>query len=204
MEKFLALPIEKQHKILDGAMYVFASHGYKKASINDIAIRADISKSMIFYYFGKKKNLYLYLVNVVNDEIIGKIDDEKVMKTDDFFEKIIGATSKKFNVLAKYPYSLKFLTSFYLERDEEVVNDVMRIINASYAKRDSYIKYDINTSKFKDGINFDLVLSLLTKVSEGYISNITNGLEIDLTEIQSEFNALVKMLRENLYKEEYL
>lgn len=61
LDKFLALPKEKQKAILDGAMQVFGSAPYKKASVGDIAKAAGISKGMVFYYFGSKKELYLFL-----------------------------------------------------------------------------------------------------------------------------------------------
>jgi len=63
MEKFLNLPMEKQNSIIDAALKTFAVHGYKKTSISDISSSAGISKAMVFYYFGTKKELYLYLVN---------------------------------------------------------------------------------------------------------------------------------------------
>ena len=51
MEKFLALSQEKQATIRNAALACFASHGYEKTSINDIAVAAGISKTAIFQYF---------------------------------------------------------------------------------------------------------------------------------------------------------
>ena len=45
MDKFLALTEEKQTTIRNAALGCFAKHGYEKASINDIAVAAGISKS---------------------------------------------------------------------------------------------------------------------------------------------------------------
>ena len=61
MEKFLALSIKKQDTIRNAALACFAKHGYEKASINDIAVAAGISKASIFQYFGNKQALYQYL-----------------------------------------------------------------------------------------------------------------------------------------------
>ena len=50
MEKFFALSNEKQNTIRNAALACFAKHGYEKASINDIAVAAGISKASIFQY----------------------------------------------------------------------------------------------------------------------------------------------------------
>lgn len=60
-EKFLNLSEEKQQKIIDGAIQVFAENDYKHASTDQMAALAGISKGLLFYYFKNKKTLYLFL-----------------------------------------------------------------------------------------------------------------------------------------------
>ena len=60
-EKFFALPEEKRRRIVNAAMEVFGKNEYKRASTDDIAARAGISKGLLFHYFGSKKELYFYL-----------------------------------------------------------------------------------------------------------------------------------------------
>ena len=55
MDKFLALTEEKRTAILNAALQCFGKFGYEKASINDIAVAAHISKASVFQYFGSKK-----------------------------------------------------------------------------------------------------------------------------------------------------
>ena len=55
MDKFLALTEEKRLTILNAALQCFGKFGYEKASINDIAVAAHISKASVFQYFGSKK-----------------------------------------------------------------------------------------------------------------------------------------------------
>lgn len=63
MEKFFAISEEKQTTIRNAALACFAKHGYEKASINDIASAAGISKASMFQYFGSKPALYEYLLH---------------------------------------------------------------------------------------------------------------------------------------------
>ena len=60
MDKFLALSEKKQKTIINAALQCFGKFGYEKASINDIAVAAHISKASVFQYFGSKKQLYIF------------------------------------------------------------------------------------------------------------------------------------------------
>ena len=61
-EKFYQLPCGRREKIIRSAYQVFSRNEYKRASMSAIADAAGISKSLLFYYFKNKKELYLYLV----------------------------------------------------------------------------------------------------------------------------------------------
>ena len=60
-EKFFSLPEEKQQAIINAGFRVFSKNTYKKSPVSEIAAEAGISKSLLFYYFRNKKELYLFL-----------------------------------------------------------------------------------------------------------------------------------------------
>ena len=60
-EKFFSLPEEKQQEIINAGYRVFSQNTYKKSPVSEIAAEAGISKSLLFYYFRNKKELYLFL-----------------------------------------------------------------------------------------------------------------------------------------------
>lgn len=72
---FLNLPLEKQHRILDGALSEFAENGYAKASLNILVAKLGISKGSIFQYFGDKAGLFnsvfVHAVEMVKDQLRG-------------------------------------------------------------------------------------------------------------------------------------
>lgn len=55
-DKFFALPKEKQDRILNAGYRVFSQNSYKKSPMNEIALEAGISKSLLFFYFKIKKS----------------------------------------------------------------------------------------------------------------------------------------------------
>ncbi len=60
-QSYFQLPSYKQKNLLNSGYKLFALYPYKKASMNAIASEADISKSLLFYYFKDKKEYYLLL-----------------------------------------------------------------------------------------------------------------------------------------------
>ena len=69
-EKFFTLSPEKQARITNAALEVFARNDYKHASTDDIAAKAGISKGLLFYYFRNKQSLYLYLYDYALEQVL--------------------------------------------------------------------------------------------------------------------------------------
>ncbi len=67
-QTFFNLPEDKRQAILDLAIEEFAEHNYKNASISRIVERAGIAKGSFYQYFADKKELYLYLIELVTQE----------------------------------------------------------------------------------------------------------------------------------------
>lgn len=52
-----------QERILEAAVELFIEQGYDGVSINDVAVRANVAKGLVFYYYKNKENLF----NIVLD-----------------------------------------------------------------------------------------------------------------------------------------
>jgi len=56
-----------EEKILDASNFIFLQYGYHGTTIQKIAKRAEVGKSMVHYYFRSKDNLYrLAIKNVID------------------------------------------------------------------------------------------------------------------------------------------
>lgn len=204
MEKFMALPDQKRKAIIDAALLMFGRAGYKKASINDIATKAGFSKSILFHYFGNKKSLYLYLIEYSSTIIMDSLDKLKASFSDDFFERILGGTRVKLELIKRHPFIGSFLTSAYLETDDEVKAEVKAFWKKGEIFRNEFTLKDLDTSRFKESVKPELVLEILIKYSEGCVGSISNFKDIDLEHVEAQFTECVLMMRDNFYKEEYL
>ena len=59
--KFFDLKKEKQDRMINAALKVFAQQGYHHASTDDIVREAGISKGLLFHYFGSKLGVYTFV-----------------------------------------------------------------------------------------------------------------------------------------------
>lgn len=200
MEKFENLPDEKQNTIIDAALKIFATNGYKKASISDIATKAGISKAMVFHYFGTKKELYLYLIRLCYSIITNEIKENFNRNITDFFERITLASDIKIAAMKKHTAILAFLTSIYFETDKEVRKDIEVMLAEGEEFRNHLALDDLDTSKFKENIDVNLVMKMLVWMAEGFSNDLNLKGEFDLDTMCNEFYKCLDLLKENLYK----
>src|SRR6202034_4441911 len=59
--------------ILEVAGQVFARDGYHAASMDDIASGAEVSKPMVYAYFGSKERLYLAYIERTGGELLQRL-----------------------------------------------------------------------------------------------------------------------------------
>ncbi len=60
--RFKEMRLRSEEKILDAALELFATNGYKNTSISEIAKKADISKGLMYNYFASKNALLRAIV----------------------------------------------------------------------------------------------------------------------------------------------
>ncbi len=204
MEKFHNLPIEKQSTIIDAALDAFGRNGYKKTSVSDIANAAGISKAMVFHYFGTKKDLYFYLLNFSSNMIMDEINDKFDSSVTDFFERIIMATMLKMAVIKKHPATLSYLSSVFYETNEEVKDGIISLMSQGDSFRNKIALEGIDYSKFKDSVDVKLVMKMLTSISESYVNPYKSIQQEDLDVMIKDLFEIMDLLKNNLYKEQYL
>ena len=197
MDKFTNLPSDKQQRIIDAALQVFGSYSYKKASVGDIASAAGISKGMVFHYFGSKRTLYFYLINMCGKLLTTEREKHLDKTVTDFFDRIKMATLIKIAAMKKYPYILGFLKNVYSETDPEVAEEINT--TASTGKKNSWeaLLVGIDTSKFKNPAAPELLAKMIVWAGEGAMDERNDIQDIDKR--MEEYIACLDLLKENFY-----
>lgn len=121
-----------QRAVLDAAEELFIEHGYRAASLEAIAERADVAVSSIYFNFkGGKSDLYLALAKrtaVVNQELLEPAYDDSL----DPFEQLIavGRAYSKFHL--DNPLALRLMSLHDVDRDgDERIDEARGEIRAS-------------------------------------------------------------------------
>ena len=101
---------EKKERVLTAAWEIFARFGYEKASMQDIAETAGVSKSVVFKYYESKENLYRTAFRVASDEI-SRADAEAaaaVAEREDVFSALRKTVDARMRLFARAPYVYQF------------------------------------------------------------------------------------------------
>ena len=218
-ESFENLSEAKKQAILNAGFRVFGEYGYSKASVEEIAKEAGISKGSLFYYFKNKRNFFLYLYKYAAHLMKQLVDSPdgngipKYMEKTDFFERLEDVKERKMKLAILHPYMSSFIKKAPFETSQEVYKDI-QIINQRLAKEriGDFLK-NIDIYKFKDGIDPYMVLQLLTWCSEGIVHHFqlisladpdNKQNEVDYDRVLSLYDQYVAMIKNNFYKEKYL
>ena len=107
--KFFDLKKEKQDRMINAALKIFALRGYRHASTDDIVREAAISKGLLFHYFESKLGvydfIYDYSVRYMILELRSSVDSEEK----DLFEVMKQIERARMHAMRGYPYMQQFL-----------------------------------------------------------------------------------------------
>ena len=203
-QRFSSLPDEKQQQILDAAAEVFSREDYKRASTDDIAARAGISKGLLFYYFKNKQSLYLYVADHMRHLVERHLERGKVAEITDFFDMLDYVAQEKLQLFQRQPWVLNLSLRLYYATDKDVVSSLrQRFMEMLDEMWDVYFS-QIDREKFRPGIEPRLVLDQLIYLIDGYIhQQMMRSKRVNMDALMAEYALWRDMLRQYAYKEEY-
>ena len=204
MDKFLALTEEKRLTILNAALQCFGKFCYEKASINDIAVAAHISKASVFQYFGSKKQLYIYLLEYCKKIIEGIFDKEALDSQTDLFDRIMTSSKIEMESFKTQPLILQFISSVWEETSPDVLDSLAILTEETCKFRNDMILREDDALKFKNPEDAGPVFQMLLLMAEGYAARYRGADTFDFDTVMDDFQKNIAILRKNFYKEEYL
>lgn len=205
---FYSISSEKRDAIINAGFQVFHKNSYKKAPMQEIADVAGISKSLLFYYFKNKKELYLFLYDYAIEYTFQRLEYSEVFKITDFFELFRVSMIEKLKMIKQYNYLMDFIMRAYFEDEESLRYNLQKRKESILLKCNKMILDKVDLYKFKDGIDIQMILKVSIWASEGYIKEKMFGnqlaSELDIKVIENEFTQVIDIWKKGYYKEEYL
>lgn len=183
-QTFFNLPEEKRETITNLAISEFANHDYDSASISKIVKRAKIAKGSFYQYFGDKKELYLYLVDLANREKLAFLQQAKPPQSNMGFFPYLRWL---FNVGTKFDLTHPALSQIVYR---SVYGDVPfreEVLQMTQASSTEYIKelvqQGVAQGDVVDDINLDLTVFVILTLGEGLRHYIPAQLGIDTKQL---------------------
>ena len=206
--KFFNLPLERQDLIRNSAMIEFGDSTFKKTSADSIAKRAGVSKALLFHYFKDKRELYLYLFQYAIDECMN-IFNRHILKAvyfgeTDFFRTLEIGHKVKMDMVLRHPGLFRFVMRAYYERDSVLTPRLRKKLDDVLEKTTADFLSRMDLHKFKDGVDPNVVVRLLTLAAEGMLAETGACTPEEINNLFAEYKKYADMLRQHLYKEEYL
>lgn len=205
-EAFFNLPQEKQTRIINAGIEVFAKNEYKRASTEEIAYIAGISKGLLFHYFNNKKSFYIYLLEYTAALTKSQIIDQHFNEITDFFELLRHGAEKKLSLLReKSPYIMEFFIKAYYSKNETISCDIQSRMQGQLNTAFSTYLSNINWDKFKSGVDHKEIFHMLIWLVEGYMYEKERNQEsVQIPELMRHYTIWADMLKQVAYKEEFL
>ncbi len=120
-EKFFDLKKEKQDRMINAALKVFALHGYQHAGTDDIVREAAISKGLLFHYFGSKLGVYEFVYDYSVRYLLLELSTTVDAKETDLFTLMQQVECGKMRAMCGYPYLQQFLNRAQMEDVSEAL-----------------------------------------------------------------------------------
>ncbi len=203
---FEKLEKEKQNKIINAACEVFAKHGYRKASMKDIAEAAGISKSVLFKYFSAKENLYRKLFKLASDSI-READDIVLIEGErdvDMFSLMRRRAKSRLSLFKEYPWIYRFSYTAAFDPDcfvRELVTKELEDYKKSHTKMKDIQWNDESTTgeiEYYKGLREDITPAaakqIILWISQGYLEEKLFKAEIDPDQLEKGYAEWIDIL----------
>ena len=143
-----------RRRILDAALAEFSSHGYGGARVDRIAAAAEVSKPMIYSYYGDKDQLYKAALKEAYVQIrAGEREiDTELMDPEDAVRALTRFTMDHF---LRKPWFISMLNTENLRGGEAVreIEDVTEIQSTMIAQMSGILERGAKSGQFRTGVD---------------------------------------------------
>ncbi len=198
--KFFDLKKEKQDRIINGALKVFASQGYRHGSTDDIVREAGISKGLLFHYFGSKLGVYGFVYDYSARYMSLELRSMVNTKEKDLFQVMKHVESARMHAMKGYPYMQQFLNRSLAEDSYEALLAVEEKRNGlaeTYAAIEGQIDYGLLPA----GVDGERLRKMLDFTIKGLMTERFQDASFQPDMLYQEICGYLDMMRQIVYRE---
>lgn len=193
-DKFFDLKQEKQDRIINAALKVFARSSYKHASTDDIVKEAGISKGLLFHYFESKIGLYAFLYDYSVRFMLLELSREVDRSETDFFALTKQMEEARMQVMKLYPYMQQFLNLGLKEEYPEAAEQIEER-RADYRERMRAYTMQADYSVFAGIGESDRMIRLMQYTINGITAEVSARYDFTPEKLYREICEYIDMLQ---------
>lgn len=167
IDKFIKLDEEKQDRILNAAMEEFR-YGYKKASTDAIAKRAQVSKGLLFHYFDTKEQFYLFLIQHALAILEKDYNEILDIRNGDLLESLWKEATLMHRITMRFPYIYHFLASVNLHHRDFPDTELLTTYAQKYRAQFSAFYSHYDPDLFRTDLDLEHTVKLILWGIEGF------------------------------------
>ncbi len=198
-EKFFDLKKEKQDRMINAALKVFAMQGYKHASTDDIVKEAAISKGLLFHYFGSKLGVYTFVYDYSVRYMMLELKRMVSKSQNDLFEILKQQEQAKLQVMKGYPYMQQFLNRCMSENVAEALQAIEEKRSAlTEVYEDIFAQADL--SLLPEGMDGAKIWRMLEYTIQGLMAQKFQEDSFQASMLQEEIFGYIDMVKNMVYR----
>ncbi|HSL47195.1 MAG TPA: TetR/AcrR family transcriptional regulator [Anaerolineales bacterium] len=204
-QTFLNLPEEKRKAFLEIALDEFANNDYNTASVSKIVEKAGIAKGSVYQYFDDKQDLFLYLLDHANQEMMGVIQGTPPSDPNaDFFETLRWQMSVAVQAAIRLPVHSRLARRAYtsaLPFHDAILEKAKKI-------RQEYFQAMVSRAQATGQLDPTLDPAVVTFMVQGLMQDLGLFLQskfgkrkgdwISLPEVSEVFDQVIEILKSGL------
>ena len=107
------IQLRNRTRILDAALEIFSQHGYRGATLDQIAAASGLSKPNILYYFDGKEDIHVTLLNQLMDAWLAPL--REIDPNGDPLEEILRYVHRKLEMSREFPRESRLFANEILQ-----------------------------------------------------------------------------------------
>ena len=199
---------EEQQRILEACIEEFAQHGYASASTNAIVTRAGIPKGTLFYYFGSKKDLYLYVIDHAVAQFVEAYDRLAGEMPSDLFERLLYRGHVRMQFAIEHPRLYQLFFNAFLNAPKEIQAELAPRFSGYAAESRARLIEGLDLTRLREGLEVGKAIELVNLVLEGIYNRHAPALRQSSPEeslalveaITAETREYFEILKQGVYK----
>ena len=173
-EKFFELKKEKQDRMINAALKVFSEYGYYHASTDEIVKNAQISKGLLFHYFGSKIGVYAFLYDYATKFVTLELTNNVEKNENSYFELYKQVLSAQVAAMAQYPYIFLFLNKADEEDYPEAVAEIS-VRREKYQRIMGALRERADITEFASFVDYEKIGWILDYTINGIMKKDVKG-----------------------------